>query len=395
MAHSEGIIEALPTERRCPFDPPSELTDLITERPIARMHYPDGHVGWLVTNYQLAKEVLSSPRISARHELRRFPVPFPIKLGPAAPGVFVGMDAPEHTRYRKPLAKAFTARHAREMEPVIQQIADDVLDAMEKQGSSADLVRSFALPLPIRVISEIIGGTQDVTDEFQQLRIPMITPGTPPEQARAAMVRTGELMRELVAAKRAKPSADLLGSLIAGGDLTDDELAAIALQILGAGHETTAHMFALGTYLLLQDDELRQRLTTEGPWTDEAADELLRYLTIAQFITRAALEDVEFGGQLVRKGETVTIALSAANRDPERFPDPDTFDPERAQNGHLTFAHGVHKCLGVHLARTELRVGMPALLRRFPKLRLAIQPEEIGTRDAMSTYGVHELPVTW
>ena len=128
MAHSEGIIEALPTERRCPFDPPSELTDLITERPIARMHYPDGHVGWLVTNYQLAKEVLSSPRISARHELRRFPVPFPIKLGPAAPGVFVGMDAPEHTRYRRILHPYFSPQTLNALLPSLQAQVIDIID---------------------------------------------------------------------------------------------------------------------------------------------------------------------------------------------------------------------------------------------------------------------------
>ncbi|RKN37470.1 cytochrome P450 [Micromonospora endolithica] len=395
MTQSEHVLAELPTARQCPFSPPQEITELIEEEPIVRMEYPDGHIGWLVSSHDLARKVLAHPEISARHELRRYPVPFPIKLGPAAPGVFVGMDPPQHTKYRKPLAKAFSAGQARDFEPELDRITNEVLDDMAKHGNEGDLVALFALPMPIKVISQILGGTPEMSVEFQQLRMPILTPGTPPEQIRAAMMRTTELMHGLVAAKRAQPADDVLSTLIAEGTLTDDELAVIALQVFGAGHETTAHMIALGAYLLLERPELRERLTTEGPWTDEAADELLRYLTIAQFITRAALSDLEFGGVKVSKGDTITVALHAANRDPVRFPEPDTFDPERAENGHLTFAHGVHKCVGVHLARAELRYAMPALFRRFPGLKLATTPDQIGTRDAMLTYGVNQLPVTW
>ncbi|GAA3457954.1 cytochrome P450 [Dactylosporangium matsuzakiense] len=388
-------LEHMPTRRSCPFDPPDEFAAIRAEAPIARMTYPDGATGWLVSSYELAREVLVHPQVSARHELRNMPVPFPVKLGPAAPGLFFGMDPPQHTRYRKPLAKAFTATQAAAYEPIIERITEDCLDELEAAGSPADLVALFAMPLPIRVISHLVGGDAAVTAEFQRLRVPVLTPGTPMDEIRAAVGRTDALMHELVAAKRAEPGGDVLSTLITDGQFSDVELANIALQILGAGHETTVHMFALGTFLLLQHDELRAAFDVDGYADCSAVDELLRYLSITQFITRAALDDLEIGGERIAKGEPITISLAAANRDGRRFDDPDTFDPARPRNFHLTFGHGVHKCLGNHLASTELRIGLPALLRRFPKLRLEIDPAEVQTRAAMTTYGVHSLPVGW
>lgn len=395
MTQHPHALDHMPTERSCPFDPPDEFAGIRRDAPITPMIYPDGHRGWLVSSYELAREVLVHPQVSARHELRHMPVPFPVKLGPATPGLFFGMDPPDHTRYRKPLAKAFTATQAAAFEPVIERITQRCLDEMEAHGSPADLVELFAMPLPIRVISELVGGSAEVTEEFQRLRVPVLTPGTPPQEVRAAVVRTAELMNELVAAKRAEPGGDLLSTLIGGESLTDEELANIALQILGAGHETTVHMFALGTFLLLQHDDLRETMAVDGMAGVGAVDELLRYLSITQFLTRAALDDIEIGGVRIGKGDAITISLASANRDARRFDTPDTFDAQRQRNHHLTFGHGVHKCLGNNLATTELRIGIPALLRRFPKLRLEIAPEEVETRAAMTTYGVRALPVSW
>lgn len=398
MGNDLDVAEGLPTARRgCPFDPPKELADIAGRAPISRMAYPDGdgHVGWLVTDWELSREVLAGPAISARHELRRFPVPFPVKLGPAAPGVLVGMDAPEHTRLRRPLAKAFTARQAESLVPVIERLTEEVLDEMAAQGGSADLMQSFALPLPVRITCEVLGGTEEMTYEFIRNRVHLVTPGTPPETVKAAMQRIGEVMHSLVEVKKAEPGDDLMSALIAEGEFDDGELASLALQVLGAGHEPMAAMYGLGTLLLLEKPELWKAFDIEG-WAPEAAvDELLRYLSVAQFITRAALEDFELGGEQIKKGDVLTVSVAAANRDASRFQDPDAIDLEREKNAHLTLGHGAHRCLGYHLSRVEMRIAFPALVRRFPKLRVTVPAEQVSLREGMSTYGVHELPVAW
>ncbi|WP_208030647.1 cytochrome P450 [Streptomyces cyanogenus] len=395
MTHTEHVVDGMPTARGCPFSPPEELGALREERPIARMTYPDGHQGWLVTGYELAQEVLADVAFSARHDLRSSPIVMGGKLGPAQPGMFIGMDPPEHTRYRKPLSRHFTVRRVRELEPAIERIATACLDALEAGGSPADLMAAFALPLPVLVICELMGADADLAAELQKLRVPMLSAATPRAEVAAAARRTSELMHELVRARRAAPGDDLLSELIAVGELNDEELAGLTFLMLVAGHETTANMIAMSVYLLLQDEKARAALGDGSQVGDQTVNELLRYLSVVQFVSRAALKDVEIGGVLVRQGETVTISTSAVNRDGRRFEDPDTFHAEGGGVGSLAFGHGLHQCIGHNLARTEIRIALRLLLRRFPGLRLAASPQDVRTREAMNTYGVHELPVSW
>ncbi|WP_255955336.1 cytochrome P450 [Streptomyces odontomachi] len=391
---SEQVLDGYPVTRHCPFDPPAGLTKVREEQPIARMTYPDGTVGWLVTEYALGREVFGSPLFSSRHDLRSFPVPMPLPPSKAVPGMFIGMDAPDHTRYRKPLSKAFTSRRVRDLEPQIEQVITECLDAMEAKGGPVDLMQEFAMPVPVRVISELLGASPDIAKELKQLRVDVLNPDIPKDQAAAASRATSELMYALVQGKRTDPGDDLLSELVQDGDLTDQELAGMMMLMLIAGHETTAQLFGLSTYLVLERDSLREAVI-KGPVTDATANEFLRYLSVAPFIVRVALEDTEIGGHKIAAGESVTISLTAANRDPKRFPDADAFDVEGPESTSLAFGHGMHRCIGENLARTELRIGLPALLRRFPQLRLAASTSEIETRDAMHVYGVQKLPVTW
>ncbi|GGW82240.1 cytochrome P450 [Streptomyces lucensis JCM 4490] len=395
MTDSAEIVEGLPTARSCPFSPPDALGELREERPITRMSYADGTLGWLITDHALARELLTHPDFSSRHELRSSPVPMAIKPMPAPPGMFIGMDPPQHTRYRKPLNRHFTVRRVRQLEPAIERIVTQHIDAMERHGPPADLVSAFALPIPVQVISELLGADPGISEEISRLRAVTLDPATPPEEAGAAVRATNEVMADLVRGKRRSPSGDLLSVLIADGDMTDQELTGLAFLMFIAGHETTANMFSLGTYLALRDERARASLTGGGVLTDEAVNEFLRYLSIVQFTSRAALADVEFGGVLVRKGETVTLSISAANRDGRRFPQPDTFDVDGGENGHLAFGHGIHQCIGHNLARAELRIGLPELFRRLPGLRLADESRDVATRVGHNTYGVLELPVAW
>jgi cytochrome P450 len=386
----------IPTTRPtgCPFDPPAGLTKLREEQPLSPLAYPDGHVGRLATSHSLVRAVLSDPRFSARAELQHLPVPGASAQStpqPAPPGVFTQTDAPEHTRYRHLLTGQFTVRRMRLLTERIEEITLDHLDAMDEQGTSADLVRTFAVPIPALVICELLGIPRTDRALFQRHAQALTELNSTPEEKFGAYMALRNLLLQLVIAKRAEPTDDLLGGLTTS-DLTDEELTNIGFTLLGAGLDTTANMLALGAFALLSHPDQLSALQ-EDP--SAAVEELLRYLSIIPFTVRAALEDVELGGTLVKAGEVVTVSIPAANRDPEHFDHPDELDLRRAAGGHVAFGHGVHQCLGQQLARIEMRVALPALFKRFPSLRLAIPAEKVPMRDDMLIYGVHELPVAW
>ncbi|UNO38608.1 cytochrome P450 [Streptomyces sp. MST-110588] len=387
----------LPTDRTtgCPFDPPAELAKVRERQPLIRMRYPDGHLGWLVTGHSAARAVLSDPRFSSRYELLHALVPdAPSEIPPAPPGDLTGMDAPEHTRYRRLLMGKFTVRRMRLLTERVGQITAEHLDAMERRGGPVDLVEAFARPVPALMICELLGVPYADRDHFQRLTATVMERETTPEEMMAAYHALQEYIHELVRAKRSEPTDDLLGDL-ATSDLTDEELAGVGAFLLAAGLDTTTSMLALGTFALLRNPGQLAALRADPSLADQAVEELLRYLSIADPMVRSALEDVEVDGRLIRAGESVTVSVQAANRDPLRFPDPDTLDLHRKATGHLSFGHGIHQCLGQQLARVEMRVAFPALVTRFPTLRLAVPPEQVPLRAHAGIYGVHSLPVTW
>ncbi|WP_216216153.1 cytochrome P450 [Amycolatopsis aidingensis] len=395
------MTRTYPQHRTNPFDPPPEFADVRADEPLSRLTYPDGHLGWMVTTHALAKAVLAEPRFSSRLDVRRSVVRRPKVAdiavgGPARPGFFIGMDPPEHTRYRKLLTGQFTVRRMNQLVPRIEQIVREHLDAMAHAGPPAELVHDFALPVPSLVICELLGVPYADREEFQRDSAIMLRLDATDEEASAAVRSLLTYLGELVRRKQAEPGEDLLSGLIAGGELTEDELATIAFLLLVAGHETTANMLALGTFVLLQRPGQAAALRAGSVPVEGVVEELLRYLTIIhQGLVRTAVEDVELAGQLIRAGESVAVALPAANRDPDRFEDPDSLDLARDAGGHLGFGHGVHQCLGQQLARIEMRLAYAELFRRFPGLRLAVAPEEVPLRTDMGIYGVHRLPVSW
>ncbi|MFG1702202.1 cytochrome P450 [Nonomuraea sp. M3C6] len=376
----------LPIERPpgCPFDPPAELRGL---PPMSRLEFADGHLGWLATTSAAARAVLGDPRFSARQELKHAALRSVRPGGPASPappGFFAATDPPEHTRYRRLLTGQFTVRRMRVLEPRIERIAAEHLDAMAKAGPPVDLVRAYALPIPSLVICELLGVPYDDHDFFQERSARIVTPGA---DSAGALADLTTYLGALVRRKRATPDDDLISGLT--GDLTDEELTNVALILLVAGHETTANMLALGVFALLEHGQ---------PYEDAAVEELLRWLSILHLgaPSRAALEDVEVEGELVRQGETVALSLPVINRDRAVFEEPDALRLDRAEaRRHLAFGYGVHQCLGQQLARIELRIGYRALFERFPGLRLAVPATEVPLKTDASVYGVSALPVTW
>ncbi|QLE71816.1 cytochrome P450 [Streptomyces rectiverticillatus] len=394
-------LAALPTTRPagCPFDPPAQLAGLRDQQPLIRMRYPDGHLGWLATGHATVRAILGDSRFSSRYELMHFPVDLPgLPQGgmpPAPVGDMTGMDAPEHTRYRKLLAGKFTVRRMRALTERVEQITAEHLDAMERRGPSADLVEAFAQPIPALMICELLGVPYADRELFQRFSLTLTDMSASEEERYAATTGLQEYLHTLVLAKRAEPTDDVLGDLTTS-DLTDEELAGLGSLLLGAGLDTTANMIAHGTFALLQNPDQLAALRSDPDLADQAVEELMRYLTIAHTGLKTALEDVELDGHLIKAGESVTLSFEAANRDPLRFPGrPDALDLRRKATGHLGFGHGIHQCLGQQLARVEMRVALPALFERFPTLRLAVPAEEVPLRSHSNIYGVHSLPVTW
>ncbi|MFW5418223.1 cytochrome P450 [Nocardiopsis sp. CNT-189] len=380
-----------------PFDPPEELSRLRGEHPLARVAYPDGHLGWLATGHAVVRAVLADPRFSSRPEIMHLPFPGgpgPGEFPPTAPGMFIRTDPPEHTRYRRLLAGKFTVRRMRLLTERIERVTAEHLDAMERSGPPADLVRAYAAPIPALMICELLGVPSERHEHFRRLSLTFNDHAATAEEVGAAEAELGAFLSELVAAKRAAPADDVLGEL-AGEDLTAEELTNIALLLLGAGLDTTANMIGLGVFALLEHPGPLAALRADPGLADRAVEELLRYLSILHTGTRTALEDVEVGGRQVKAGESVTVSIQAANRDPERFPDPDVLDLGREPGGHVSFGHGAHQCLGQQLARVQLRIALPALLTRFPSLRLAVPAGEVPLRTGSDVYGVERLPVAW
>ncbi|MFI6518729.1 cytochrome P450 [Spirillospora sp. NPDC050679] len=397
MENTVPAVPPLPTKRPRPLDPPDEYA-AFRKGPPTRVGLPDGSVHWLVSRHADVRAVLADPRFSADDTHPSFPRMFPL---PPVPGMlsFLRFDDPQHGRLRRMLTGEFTMRRTNALRPAIGRIVDDLLEAMARQGPPTDLVKAFALPLPSLVICELLGVPYADHDFFQEHSAAALSLEAGPERSAAAMEEIGRYLDGLVADKERAPTDDLLGraaARVAAGELDHDELVSMARLLLIAGHETTANMIGLGTLVLLRRPDQLAALRAEPALIRSAVEELLRHLTIVQLGTaRVAREPVEVGGVTVPAGEGVVVALPAANRDPEHFPEPDRFDIRRDAGQHVAFGFGMHQCIGQMLARVEMEIAFTRLFERFPGLALAADEAGLRFRDGMIIYGMHELPVRW
>ena len=317
------------------------------------------------------------------------------------PGGLGFSDPPQHTKLRKALTPEFTMRRLSRLVPRIEQIVTQQLDVMTARrdaGESAvDLVETFAMPIPSLVICELLDVPYPDREDFQRLSGSRFDIFGGAGTGLEAISESLTFMRELVAAQRVKPGDGLLGMLIRehGDELSDAELAGLADGLLVGGHETTASMLALGVVLLLQHPEVAVALRTDDAAAGPTVEEMLRYLTVVQLaFPRFAKHDLDISGQSVKAGEMVLCSLSGANRDPALGADMQSFDPAHL-SPHLAFGYGAHRCVGAELARMELRIAYPALLRRFPELRLATPEDQVTFHEYSIVHGVDTLPVAW
>ncbi|MGW7047828.1 cytochrome P450 [Streptomyces avermitilis] len=388
--------------RRDGFDLAGELASLRAQRPVTRLTLPTGAQAWLVTRYEHVREVLSDARQFGSDGRS---VSDPAEGGAIATtsslirhGDLTTYDPPEHGRLRRMIAPAFSPRQVEALRPRIEANVAEILDAMEAAGPSADLVQAFALPIPSMVICELLEVPYRDRAEFHERSIVRFD-GTKDSATRSAAADASlAYMARLARRQRADPGEGVLGMLVRehGSEIDDRELAGVGDLLLLGGHETTVNMLSLGTLLLLNHPEqvaaLRRGENIEG-----IVEEMLRYLSVVQTgVPRVARTDVTLAGQQIRRGERLLCSLPSANRDETLIEDGgDHFDPRHNVSAHLAFGHGIHYCIGAPLARMEMRIAFPALLRRFPGLRLNTSFSDLPLRPSSAIYGVVQLPVAW
>lgn len=394
------------TDPNLQADPYPMFAELRKTAPVMRIKTPLIGPAWLVTRYDDVRLVLSDPRLA--NDRRTLDDSRRRAIEVLIPSVFrllqdsmVMSDAPNHRRLRTIVHQGFTPRMVETMEVRIGEIVDDLL-ARAALKPNIDLMADLALPLPITVISDMMGVAERDRIQFRRWSSKFLEATSGGALGMVRQLPNGYRMKaffaRLIAERRAAPQDDLVTALVqaeADGDrLSQNELLSMIFLLLLAGHETTVNLIGNGVVALLDHPEQLALLRSNPDLIDSAIEELLRYTNPVQHPTlRYAREDLEIGGQLIRRGETVLPLLASANRDETVFTNPDVLDITRKPNKHLAFGLGVHYCLGAPLARLEARIALTALVQRYPNLRLTTAPAQLQWRGAPALRGLRTLPV--
>ena len=376
-----------------------EFRRFVEDGPVVLAELPDGSTAWLVGGYEHVRQMAVDARfsralaVSPDRPRRGFEV--------FAASSISGMDPPEQTRLRKLVTSAFTARRVEALRPRAAAIVDELIDALLDHPQPADLVTAFSLPLPVRVICEMLGVPTEDMDQFHAWTdIVFGDWERNSSEVMTALVDIFGYFGKLIEMKRAEPADDLMTALIAARDqadqLSEEELMVMGCTVLMGGHETTANQINLSLLALLQYPDDLAKLRADLDLIPGAVEELLRYVRLGGLApARVTSEEVQIGDVTIPAGEAVIPLYGTANRDPSVFTDPDRFDVTRAATNHLSFGFGVHHCIGAQLARMELQEAFRGLLGRMPGLRLAVPADQIRFKHGMAVHSVCELPVAW
>lgn len=383
-------------------DPYPFYAGLRAEAPVFRTVLPDKQVAWLITRYEDVANVIKDERF-AKDRLNTLVAGQRVK-SPWVPGFakplarnMLDLDAPDHTRLRALVHKAFTPRLIERLRERIHRLTDELLTAAERKGS-LELVADFALPLPITIIAEMLGVPVQHRHRFHRWtnNVVAVSSGRDALMAIPSIWAFLRYIRRLIKERRAAPRDDLISALIqakeAGDSLSEDELLSMVFLLLIAGHETTVNLIASGALALMQFPEQADMLRQEPALIKTAVEELLRFTSPVQMATeRYAREDTTIAGTTIPRGDLVFAVIASANRDERQFDAPDILDLTRDPNRHLSFGQGVHYCLGAPLARLEGQIALPALLQRYPRLRL--KASNLQWRRGLVLRGLERLPL--
>jgi cytochrome P450 len=384
------------------YHPAPLLAELRTNRPVAEVTFPDGSTGWLVTRYADVRQVLIDPRFS--RAAAASPTGSDMGIAMLAEDSIISMDPPEHTRLRRLVAGAFTARRVEELRPRVTALVDELLAGVAARPRPVDLVEHFSLPLPVRVICELLGVPPEDQHIFHGWSDTVMADATrDPAEIRAAMGELAEYFGKLIAGKRATPADDLMTALIAARDegdrLSEKELVNLCFGVLIAGHETTANQINMFLLTLVHFPEEYERLAASPELVPQAVEELMRFVQLAgagaNSLRRVTTEAVKLSGVTIPAGSVVLTSTAAANRDESFFADADRLNLSREVTQHLGFGAGPHHCLGAQLARMELQEALRGLLRHLPGLRIAVPDSQLRFKSGMILRSLETLPVTW
>jgi cytochrome P450 len=386
---------------RIRLEPDPQYAELRRSEPVSRVQLPYGPAAWLVTGYDLTKAVLGDARFSRAAAVGRDnPRESAVDVSQVAESV-LSMDPPAHTRIRKLVGKAFTPRRVEGLRPRAAEIAVGLLDDMMAAGPPADLVDSFSFALPAIIICELLGIPEGDRQMFRGWADAVVSTTTiTPVQQRDAYLHLVSYIAGLVVERRAHPGDDLLTGLVQVRDnddcLSESELLVLAMTLLVAGHETTAHQITNMTYTLLTRPPQLQQLREQPELLSSAVEEMLRFNVFGSAINpRIATTDVELGEVLVRAGEPVLCSRSSANHDENVFSRADELDFSRDPNPHVAFGYGPHFCLGANLARMELQVALGTILSRLPGVRIAVPEDSLIWHVGTIMRGLAALPIAW
>ena len=399
MAEQSPIPFPLP-EAPSLYHPAPELAELREQRPVAPVRFPDGATAWLVTRHADVRQVLTDPRFCRAQAVAGT---VEMGLGQLASESILGMDPPEHTRLRRLVADAFTARRVERLRPRTVEIVDELLQHVRSLPQPVDLVENFSLALPVRVICELLGVPAADQGRFHTWSdAAMGDQSRDPKIMMAAFSSLQAYFTELIAAKRAQPADDLMTALIAARDhhdrLSEKELTNLGISLLLGGHETTANQIVMILLTLRAHPGQWAKLRADPGTVPAALEELMRFTQLgggSGGIARMTTEPVELSGVTIPAGHAVLPALTAANRDPRAFAEPDELDLDRDAQGHIGFGAGVHHCLGAQLARMELQEALAGLLRWLPGFEVAVDDADIAFKPTMILRSVEHLPVRW
>ena len=403
MTTAPTPTEALPTfpmPRISTFDPPTGYDEARRHGGMVRVRLWDGRPAWLVTGHAQVRALLADDRISADRRNPGFPFPSSGRATLETTGrTFITMDPPEHTRLRRVFTRYFAVRRIEALRPVVERVADDLVDELLAEEQPVDLLAAFAAEVPARVICHLLGIHQDDRFWFQELdRERNLLATSPKDVARATEEQLAYIDR-LVAEKEQTPDDGLISVLVAEqlreGAIDREELVAAIRLLITAGHETTTNMIGLGVVTLLRHPDQAAELRSDPSLMRNAVEELLRYVSIFHISpTRVATATFTVGEHVIAEGDGVIPVVAGANRDPDVFLEPAGFDIHRRARGHVAFGFGVHQCIGQPLARLELQVAIGTLLRRVPDLRLAVPADDLAVEE-YAFLSLVALPVAW
>lgn len=403
-----GIDSLLSADGLLVLDDPNFLADryavyeqLRRKAPIqrAKVSYFDGVELYVVARYRDCVELTTDTRFRRVIEGAE-PLPYPPAIRFMITDSMVHQDNPQHLRLRTLVNRAFTPKAIAALSGRVQQLTSTLLDGFTT-GSTVDVLEQYALPIPMTVISEMVGVAEADRARFHD-GMTLVINGMATYGLDAMAAKLEELIdfvRHIVVRRRSEPADDILTALIhareEGDQLSDDELVVMVLTLITAGYETTYHLIANGIAALLCHRDQLELLKTSPPVIDSAVEEILRYTgTIGGTKPNYANEDVQWHDVLIPRGAMVIPLLDSANRDPDIFDHPDVFDITRSPNQHIAFSKGPHFCLGAHLARMETRVAISNLVNRFPNLELSVDPDQLQYAPVPFWRRLTELPVT-